>query len=52
MKRLIIITEGPTEKRFVDMVLAPYLNEKGIYSVSATSIKKKEKKEVLLIISI
>lgn len=44
MKRLIIITEGPTEKRFVDMVLAPFLYKKGIYSVSATSIKKKGEK--------
>lgn len=44
MKRLIIITEGPTEKRFVDTVLSPYLINKGIYSVSATSIRKKGQK--------
>lgn len=39
MKRLIIIVEGDTEKEFVDKILAPYLNTKGLTSVSCFKIK-------------
>jgi hypothetical protein len=39
MKRLIIVVEGDTEKEFVDKVLSPYLNAKGLLSVNSFKIK-------------
>ena len=38
MKRLFIVVEGQTEEEFVNVLLGPYLNTFGIYSVSATKI--------------
>ena len=40
MKRLIIIVEGQTEQEFVKSILAPFLREKEIYSVTAVPIHK------------
>ncbi len=38
MKRLIIIVEGQTEEEFINQILAPYLRERGILSVTPIKI--------------
>ena len=38
MKRLYIVVEGQTEQEFVNSVIAPYLQNFGIYSVTPTLI--------------
>lgn len=39
MKRIYIVVEGQTEQAFVNNLLRPYLNTKGIYSVTPILIK-------------
>lgn len=39
MKRLLIVVEGDTEKEFIDKVLGPFLNAKGLLSVNCFKIK-------------
>lgn len=39
MKRLIIIVEGDSELEFIKKTLIPYLNTKGVYSISPFKIK-------------
>lgn len=39
MKRLVIVVEGQTEQCFVNEILAPYLNARGIYSVAPILIR-------------
>jgi hypothetical protein len=39
MKRIIFIVEGDTEKEFIDKVLSPYLNSKGIFEINCFKIK-------------
>jgi hypothetical protein len=39
MKRLLIVVEGDTEKEFVDKVLKPYFQSRGIYDVNSFKIK-------------
>ncbi len=39
MKRLIIIVEGDTEKRFIDELLAPYLMKRGVNDTRCFKIK-------------
>lgn len=34
MKRLYIVVEGQTEQEFVNELMAPYLQDSGIYSVT------------------
>ncbi|MFJ7678276.1 DUF4276 family protein [Peribacillus sp. NPDC097198] len=45
MKQVMILVEGQTEEAFVNMVLQPYLNEKGIY-LSTTMVCTKKVKGV------
>lgn len=40
MKRIIISVEGQSEQEFVKTILAPYLNNKGIFDIRAIPIKK------------
>lgn len=39
MKRLIVIVEGDSEEEFINSIITPYLNSKGIYSVDCFKIK-------------
>jgi len=39
MKRLIIIVEGDTEKEFVNTLLIPFFNAKGLYHIDCFKIK-------------
>lgn len=39
MKRIIFIVEGDTEKEFIDKILSPYLNTKGIFEINCFKIK-------------
>ena len=39
MKRLFIVVEGQTEQEFIKSTLSPYLNGKGIFSVTPILIK-------------
>lgn len=38
MKRLYIVVEGQTEQEFVNELMAPYLQDSGIYSVTPVLI--------------
>ena len=40
MKRLVIVVEGDTEKKFVDVILMPYLRVYGIHNYSCYKISK------------
>lgn len=39
MKRLYIIVEGQTEQEFVNSLIAPYLQQHGVYSVTPVLIR-------------
>ena len=39
MKRLYIIVEGQTEQEFVNSVIAPYMQQHGVYTVTPLLIR-------------